>query len=252
MQWMVEREQWCMIGSMVKFSASWHHPHHDFTERFHLPKSCSPLICATDLPRSNIIRRTWEACCTTSLSNTLCLFSIVKFTRLQNASLLRSHPLQQTTVLFFASMPKISLSKWHQNNICDQIAAKKENFMFTSQNHPLINLIKTRLIEPVLWDQMSSACKRSFLLTWGCRSFKTLCSISIIKTTLHLYVDLNAFSSHIDVWLSCTCFIGVLPEAVGEGTHFKIPWLQTPNIMDIRTRPRTIQSVTGTKGALLP
>lgn len=42
-------------------------------------------------------------------------------------------------------------------------------------------------------------------------------------------------------------FRGVLPEAVGEGTHFRVPWVQTPNIMDIRTRPRTINSVTGTK-----
>ena len=41
---------------------------------------------------------------------------------------------------------------------------------------------------------------------------------------------------------------GVLDEPVGEGTHFRLPWLQTPNIMDIRTRPRTISSVTGTKG----
>lgn len=43
-------------------------------------------------------------------------------------------------------------------------------------------------------------------------------------------------------------FRGVLPEQVGEGTHFRIPWVQTPNIMDIRTRPRSINSVTGTKG----
>lgn len=43
---------------------------------------------------------------------------------------------------------------------------------------------------------------------------------------------------------------GVKPESVGEGTHFRIPWLQSPNVMDIRTRPRTISSVTGTKGAL--
>ena len=41
---------------------------------------------------------------------------------------------------------------------------------------------------------------------------------------------------------------GVLDQPVGEGTHFRVPWLQTPNIMDIRTRPRTISSVTGTKG----
>nr|QKY15293.1 putative prohibitin (PHB) [Polytomella parva] len=42
-------------------------------------------------------------------------------------------------------------------------------------------------------------------------------------------------------------FRGVLPEAVGEGTHVRIPWIQTPHIMDIKTRPRTINSVTGTK-----
>ena len=41
---------------------------------------------------------------------------------------------------------------------------------------------------------------------------------------------------------------GILPAPVGEGTHFRIPWFQTPNVMDIRTRPRSISSVTGTKG----
>lgn len=43
-------------------------------------------------------------------------------------------------------------------------------------------------------------------------------------------------------------FRGVLAEPVGEGTHFRMPWVQTPHLMDIRTRPRTINSVTGTKG----
>jgi hypothetical protein len=41
---------------------------------------------------------------------------------------------------------------------------------------------------------------------------------------------------------------GVLPEPIGEGTHFRVPWLQNPTIMDIRTRPRSISSVTGTQG----
>jgi len=40
---------------------------------------------------------------------------------------------------------------------------------------------------------------------------------------------------------------GVLEKTSGEGTHFLIPWLQSPNVMDIRTRPRSISSVTGTK-----
>ena len=42
-------------------------------------------------------------------------------------------------------------------------------------------------------------------------------------------------------------FRGVLDETAGEGTHFLIPILQKPYIFDIRTRPRTIASVTGTK-----
>ncbi|KAI3910580.1 hypothetical protein MKW98_027862 [Papaver atlanticum] len=38
-----------------------------------------------------------------------------------------------------------------------------------------------------------------------------------------------------------------LDETVGEGTHFLIPWLQTPYIFDIRTKPHTFSSVSGTK-----
>ena len=41
---------------------------------------------------------------------------------------------------------------------------------------------------------------------------------------------------------------GVLDKPVDEGTHIRIPWFQTPTIMDIRTRPRSVSSVTGTKG----
>ena len=33
----------------------------------------------------------------------------------------------------------------------------------------------------------------------------------------------------------------------GEGTHFRIPWLQMPHIFDVRIRPRNISSNTGTK-----
>ncbi|GAB4817837.1 hypothetical protein N2152v2_004883 [Parachlorella kessleri] len=40
---------------------------------------------------------------------------------------------------------------------------------------------------------------------------------------------------------------GVLEKPVGEGTHVRIPWFQTPHVMDIRTRPRSVSSVTGTK-----
>mmetsp|Transcript_6608 Transcript_6608/g.9686 ORF Transcript_6608/g.9686 Transcript_6608/m.9686 type:complete len:289 (-) Transcript_6608:201-1067(-) len=40
---------------------------------------------------------------------------------------------------------------------------------------------------------------------------------------------------------------GILPDVRGEGTHFIIPIIQRPMILDVRTRPREIPSVTGTK-----
>lgn len=40
---------------------------------------------------------------------------------------------------------------------------------------------------------------------------------------------------------------GVRPEVSGEGTHFLIPIVQRPIIFDVRTKPREIPSVTGTK-----
>ncbi|KAH3671870.1 hypothetical protein OGAPHI_000056 [Ogataea philodendri] len=40
---------------------------------------------------------------------------------------------------------------------------------------------------------------------------------------------------------------GVRPEVVGEGTHLKIPFIQFPTIYEIRAKPRSIASLTGTK-----
>jgi prohibitin 1 len=40
---------------------------------------------------------------------------------------------------------------------------------------------------------------------------------------------------------------GILPKVSGEGTHFLIPVVQRPIIMDVRTKAREIPSVTGTK-----
>jgi|EP01083_Nonionella_stella_P092950 prohibitin 1 len=40
---------------------------------------------------------------------------------------------------------------------------------------------------------------------------------------------------------------GILPDVRGEGTHFVIPVIQRPIILDVRTKPREIPSVTGTK-----
>ncbi|VDP53851.1 unnamed protein product [Schistosoma curassoni] len=42
-------------------------------------------------------------------------------------------------------------------------------------------------------------------------------------------------------------FKGVRPDVRGEGTHFIIPWVQKPIIFDIRSRPRNVPVMTGSK-----
>lgn len=42
-------------------------------------------------------------------------------------------------------------------------------------------------------------------------------------------------------------FAGIKNAVVGEGTHFYIPWIQKPIIFDIRSRPRNVPVVTGSK-----
>lgn len=42
-------------------------------------------------------------------------------------------------------------------------------------------------------------------------------------------------------------FAGVKNHVVGEGTHFFIPWIQRPIIFDIRSRPRNVPVITGSK-----
>jgi len=40
---------------------------------------------------------------------------------------------------------------------------------------------------------------------------------------------------------------GILPNVYEEGTHPLIPWMQRPIVFDIRTRPRTMVSLTGSR-----
>ncbi|KAL1856360.1 hypothetical protein VTK73DRAFT_8297 [Phialemonium thermophilum] len=40
---------------------------------------------------------------------------------------------------------------------------------------------------------------------------------------------------------------GVSKEIYGEGTHFMIPWFETPIIYNVRAKPRNVSSLTGTK-----
>jgi len=44
-----------------------------------------------------------------------------------------------------------------------------------------------------------------------------------------------------------TRLYGVRNEVLGEGTHFRIPWFETPIVYDVRAKPRQIASLTGTK-----
>ncbi|CAG8696563.1 5288_t:CDS:2 [Cetraspora pellucida] len=44
-----------------------------------------------------------------------------------------------------------------------------------------------------------------------------------------------------------TRLFGVGKEIYTEGTHFMIPWFETPIIYDVRAKPRNIASLTGTK-----
>lgn len=46
-------------------------------------------------------------------------------------------------------------------------------------------------------------------------------------------------------------FSGVKNEIVGEGTHFIIPWVQRPIHFDIRSTPRAISTITGSKGSFV-
>lgn len=46
-------------------------------------------------------------------------------------------------------------------------------------------------------------------------------------------------------------FAGVKPGIVGEGTHFLIPWVQRPIVFDVRSRPRNIPVITGSKGKFI-
>lgn len=46
-------------------------------------------------------------------------------------------------------------------------------------------------------------------------------------------------------------FKGVRQTVIGEGTHFIIPWVQKPIIYDIRSKPRNIPVMTGSKGQFI-
>lgn len=48
-----------------------------------------------------------------------------------------------------------------------------------------------------------------------------------------------------------TRLFGVQNKIYNEGTHFVVPWFETPIIYDVRAKPRNVASLTGTKGKLI-
>lgn len=45
-------------------------------------------------------------------------------------------------------------------------------------------------------------------------------------------------------------FRGVLDTVSNEGTHFLVPWIQKPIYFSVRSKPRNVPVVTGSKGTL--
>lgn len=41
--------------------------------------------------------------------------------------------------------------------------------------------------------------------------------------------------------------VGVRQDILGEGVHVVVPWFETPTVFDVRTRPRNLVSLTGSK-----
>ena len=47
-----------------------------------------------------------------------------------------------------------------------------------------------------------------------------------------------------------TLYLIVKNDIIAEGTHVRIPWVEWPIVFDVRTRPRNLVSLTGSKGWL--
>ena len=70
--------------------------------------------------------------------------------------------------------------------------------------------------------------------------------INVTKTELCIQHQLNSLTETTNE-LHISRFAGVKQGVMGEGTHFMIPWVQTPIIFDIRSRPKNVPTMTGSK-----
>lgn len=74
---------------------------------------------------------------------------------------------------------------------------------------------------------------------------------SVVNQTAISVVNSPVLSTTVDAGHQAVIFDrfrGVQDSAVGEGTHFLIPWVQKPIIFDCRSRPRNVPVITGSKG----
>ncbi|KAK6354961.1 Prohibitin-2, subunit of the prohibitin complex (Phb1p-Phb2p) [Orbilia brochopaga] len=65
-----------------------------------------------------------------------------------------------------------------------------------------------------------------------------------------LYIAFNTALFNVDGGhraIKYTRLGGVKPDIYTEGTHFMIPWFETPITYDVRAKPRNVASLTGTK-----
>ena len=83
------------------------------------------------------------------------------------------------------------------------------------------------------------------------------CDVFVVKTrtTRVLTLRVVAFFCAVKGGERAVIFnrvVGVKQQTTGEGTHFMLPWFDKPIIFEVRTRPRQIQSLTGSKGSRSP
>ncbi|AET00528.2 SPFH domain/band 7 family protein [Medicago truncatula] len=69
---------------------------------------------------------------------------------------------------------------------------------------------------------------------------------SIVSKKARLALGLGAAATTVYSSVLVDQFHGTLPESVGEGTHFLIPWVQKPYILDVRARTHTLSAIFAT------
>jgi len=75
-------------------------------------------------------------------------------------------------------------------------------------------------------------------------------AVALLVTAVVGGMALNASLFNVDGGhraIKYTRLKGVSDEVYNEGTHFVIPWFESPIVYDIRAKPRSIPSLTGTK-----